>query len=41
MSTSPEVEPDHFVSTLKAAMRMVLDNPNPKETVFRGEQAIK
>ncbi len=41
MSTSPEVEPDDFVPTLKAAMRLVIDNPDPERTLFAGGRPIR
>ncbi|XP_072168214.1 protein N-terminal asparagine amidohydrolase-like [Diadema setosum] len=38
MSTSPDVEPPYFENHIRAALRWVLDHPNPAQTVFPGNK---
>lgn len=35
LSTTPDVEPPHFVNEVKAALKYIQDNPFPAVTVFR------
>ncbi|XP_049801659.1 protein N-terminal asparagine amidohydrolase-like [Schistocerca nitens] len=35
MSTSPEVEPPHFVSQIRKALKCMLDHPSPINTIFK------
>jgi len=36
MSTSPEVEPARFCNDLRAMFRKMMDHPNPRATLFKG-----
>lgn len=38
MSTSPEVEPPHFVSQIRKALQCMLDHPSPTETIFKSNK---
>ena len=38
MSTSPNVEPRHFCSSIRSACRLVLDHPDPHKTIFQNGQ---
>ncbi|XP_070581190.1 protein N-terminal asparagine amidohydrolase-like isoform X2 [Ptychodera flava] len=36
MSTSPKVEPPDFVAHMRAVLKHVIENPNPRKTLFPG-----
>jgi len=38
MSTSPEVEPARFCNDLRAMFRKMMDHPEPRNTLFRGNE---
>ena len=35
MSTSPKVEPKHFCSEIRCAVKLILDHPNPEISLFK------
>ena len=41
MSTSPKVEPEHFCSNIKSAVKLVLEHPEPLKTLFPHNKARK
>lgn len=40
LSTSPQVEPQHFVSETRATLKYIQDNPFPAITVFRENRSL-
>lgn len=38
MSTSPKVEPPHFCSSIRNAVKFILDHPDPDKSVFINKQ---
>jgi len=36
MSTSPEVEPQRFCNDLRAMFAKMMEHPNPRNTLFKG-----
>ena len=41
MSTSPKVEPKHFCSGIRDAVRMILKNPDSSQSIFAQNQPRK
>ena len=41
MSTSPDVEPPQFYTAICRSLAFIVDNPDPMETVFKGNRPLR